>query len=101
MRIPPIVLLLTSFLPALTRPAESESLRFRFIGNEAFEITDGETTLLTDFPYRSGSFGYMTYGSAELRPRENAVCLVTHRHLDHFDPDLVAGIGCTLVGPNK
>jgi hypothetical protein len=41
--------------------AAANKLHFKFIGNQAFLITDGNTTLLTDFPYTSGAFGYMTY----------------------------------------
>jgi hypothetical protein len=36
---------------------DAAGLEIRFIGNMAFSITDGKTTLLTDFPYRSGAFG--------------------------------------------
>ena len=72
-----------------------------FHWNQALEITDGETTLLTDFPYQSGAFGYMAYPDGELHPRSNALCLITHRHLDHFDPSLVKKVGCTLVAPKE
>ncbi len=81
--------------------AEAESLHFRFIGNQAFEITDGETTLLSDFPYQPGYAGYMRYAEKEIHRRENAICLITHRHLDHFDPSLVKKVGCTLVAPKE
>lgn len=80
---------------------ELESLRFRFIGNQAFEITDGEVTLLSDFPYQPGYAGYMRYPAKELHRRKNAICLITHRHLDHFDPSLVKEVGCTLVAPRE
>jgi hypothetical protein len=33
----------------------------RFIGNMAFAIADGQTTLFTDFPYESGYSVYMEY----------------------------------------
>ena len=32
----------------------------------AFAISDGKTTLYTDFPYESGCFGYMTYDFARV-----------------------------------
>ena len=86
---------------AFMRAAKAESLHFRFIGNQAFEITDGETTLLSDFPYQPGYAGYMTYPDKQIYRRENAVCLITHRHLDHFDPTLVEQLGCTLVAPKE
>ncbi len=56
---------------------------------------------LSDFPYRSGAFGYMSYPSEEIRERKNALCLITHRHADHFEPDLVRKVGCTLVAPKE
>ena len=91
----------TCVLLGLAQSTTAEWLRFRFIGNQALEITDGETTLLTDFPYQSGAFGYMAYPDGELHPRSNALCLITHRHLDHFDPSLVKKVGCTLVAPKE
>jgi hypothetical protein len=74
-------------------------LHARFIGNAAVEITDGPFTLLTDFPYESGAFGYMAYDPAEIHPRANSVCLFTHAHADHFAPALVGRIGCAVIGP--
>jgi L-ascorbate metabolism protein UlaG (beta-lactamase superfamily) len=86
---------------ALLAPAGDggETLRARFLGNEAFEITDGVTTLLTDFPYRSGAFGYMAYATSEIRRRPRSVCLFTHAHADHFEPALLARVGCRIAGP--
>jgi L-ascorbate metabolism protein UlaG (beta-lactamase superfamily) len=86
-------------LLAAAAPAAGPTLQARFLGNAAFEISDGETTLLTDFPYRSGAFGYMEYDPSELRARPRSVCLITHAHADHFDASLVAKVGCRVVGP--
>ncbi|MGH9749174.1 MAG: hypothetical protein ACRD5D_07975 [Candidatus Polarisedimenticolia bacterium] len=61
-------------------------LELRFIGNQAFEITDGQLTLLTDVPYQSGYSGYMTYDEGSVRPRGRVLSLITHRHPDHFEP---------------
>ena len=80
-------------------PSGAAELHVRFIGNEAFEITDGEHTLLSDFPYASGYSIYMDYPDSELRRRENSLCLITHTHGDHFEPSLVSAIGCRVVGP--
>jgi hypothetical protein len=92
-------LLVAVLLLASAPVSGSEALSARFVGNQAFEITDGQTTLLTDFPYQSGAFDYMTYDGGELRPRERALCLITHRHADHFEASLVARIGCRVFGP--
>jgi L-ascorbate metabolism protein UlaG (beta-lactamase superfamily) len=86
------------FAAACSAQAEA-ILSARFLGNEAVEIADGATTLLTDFPYKSGAFGYMRYDAAELRPRKDALCLISHGHDDHFDADLVAKVGCRVYGP--
>jgi hypothetical protein len=87
--------------PAPSRPVPPAAFHARFIGNAAVEITDGSYTLLTDFPYESGAFGYMTYDSAEVHPRSRSVCLFTHGHADHFAPSLVGRIGCAVIGPTS
>jgi L-ascorbate metabolism protein UlaG (beta-lactamase superfamily) len=66
-------------------PARAGELTLTFIGNESFHITDGETTLLTDFPYQAGYMGYMSYDMAELPPVEDGLSLITHFHKDHWD----------------
>ena len=93
-----VAALAVALLAAGASPAHPP-LRARFIGNEAFEITDGRATLLTDFPYESGAFSYMEYDPAELRVRPDSLCLFTHAHADHFEPSLVARIGCRVFGP--
>ncbi len=69
---------------------EPASPTIKFIGNAAFEITDGTTTLLSDYPYKSGAFGYMTYDAQKVQPKGRVLCLITHEHDDHFDPALFA-----------
>lgn len=64
------------------------SLTFTFVGNEAFHITDGNTTLLSDFPYRSGAFGYMEYDRQRIPPVADGVSLITHSHADHWSKKL-------------
>ncbi len=80
-------------------PEWSGVLSARFLGNAAFELSDGETTLLTDFPYRPGAFGYMQYDPSEIHARPRSICLITHAHADHFDASLVARVGCRVVDP--
>lgn len=92
-------LFLLPALFAVSVCAAAETLSARFLGNEAFEIRGGGATLLTDFPYQSGAFGYMEYDKAELRQREHSLCLFTHAHADHFDASLAAKIGCKVFGP--
>jgi hypothetical protein len=71
-------------LLGLVGRGQAGELTITFIGNEAFHITDGETTLLSDFPYVSGAFGYMSYEMEDVPPIVDGVCLITHFHTDHF-----------------
>jgi L-ascorbate metabolism protein UlaG (beta-lactamase superfamily) len=90
------------FLSLCATPAARASageLHFRFIGNEAFLITDGVTSLLTDYPYQSGAFGYMTYDSSSVGPVANGLCLITHGHADHFDAKLFAATNFAIIAP--
>jgi hypothetical protein len=98
-RSPGGAILLAGALSASAGTAAAATLSARFLGNEAFEISDGKTTLLTDFPYRSGAFGYMEYAPAEVRERKDSLCLITHAHADHFDAALAAKVGCRVLGP--
>jgi L-ascorbate metabolism protein UlaG (beta-lactamase superfamily) len=77
------------------------TLRARFIGNAAFEITDGTATLLTDFPYKSGAFGYMTYRMESVAPQGDVLCLITHAHDDHWDPRLFRPTRWQVAGPQS
>jgi L-ascorbate metabolism protein UlaG (beta-lactamase superfamily) len=76
-------------------------LKFTFVGNEAFLVNDGEITLATDYPYRSGSAGYMRYDFEETRPRGIVVCLVTHDHYDHWDFVIFRNHSWSLIGPQS
>lgn len=95
---PELVLIAASLL--LLAPASPDELRARFIGNMAFHITDGRTSLLTDFPYESGYSGYMTW-TRDQAPitNEHTLCLVTHGHRDHFDRALLAAMPSKILGP--
>ncbi len=78
---------------------KAAELRIRFIGNEGFELSDGETTILTDLPYRPGAFGYMRYDPEALDPRGQVTSLITHRHADHFDEALFLERDWSIIGP--
>jgi L-ascorbate metabolism protein UlaG (beta-lactamase superfamily) len=79
--------------------AETGELKFLFIGNMAFRISDGTNTLFTDFPYTSGAFGYMKYEPSEIVEVPNAVCLITHAHADHWNADLFQKMKASLIAP--
>ena len=62
-----------------------EELSIKFIGNCALHITDGSTNIYTDFPYKSGAYGYMRYSQIEIDSiKNNATFLFTHKHADHY-----------------
>ena len=67
----------------------------------AFHISEGSTSLLTDFPYESGYAGYMRWTEQQVpRTAEHTLCLITHGHRDHFDRDRFTALGgARLIGP--
>ncbi len=81
--------------------ASSKSIEAQFIGNEAFRITDGNFTLVTDFPYESGIYGYMEYNFNFAGTVKNVLALITHRHLDHFAPLLFTEQNWKIIGPKE
>jgi L-ascorbate metabolism protein UlaG (beta-lactamase superfamily) len=91
--------LLVAGVAACVACSPSPALRIRFIGNAAFELTDGRTTLLVDFPYESGVGGVMTFDSAAVHPQGRVLALFTHRHRDHFDRAALLARGWPAYGP--
>jgi hypothetical protein len=74
-------------------------LQATFIGNMSLHITDGETSLLTDFPYQSGYSGYQRWDPSLVPATRNALCLITHNHRDHFARELFEPMGARVLGP--
>jgi L-ascorbate metabolism protein UlaG (beta-lactamase superfamily) len=66
----------------------------------AFSITDGSTTLITDFPYRIGYAGAPPFADRELQPSSRpTLALITHRHRDHWEPELFARTNWKVLAP--
>jgi L-ascorbate metabolism protein UlaG (beta-lactamase superfamily) len=84
---------------ALTTPAPVRELRATFVGNMAVHITDGRVAILTDFPYKSGAFGYMEWSRALVPTGPAPLCLITHSHDDHFAPSLAREFCGVILGP--
>ena len=80
--------LLLIFALLFSGSVNAQELEFRFIGNMAFSITDGKVTMFTDFPYESGAFDYMKYDLKSIQIPENCFSLITHGHLDHWEPKI-------------
>ena len=80
-------------------PRQSDQLEVTFIGNMAFRVTDGQTTLLTDFPYRSGASGSMEYRIENVGPIADGVTLITQDAVDHWDPALFRKLPLKVIAP--
>ena len=81
-------------------PQQPVELRARFIGNMSFAITDGTTTVMSDFPYQSGYSSYMTYPASEIQsPTTETISLITHRHADHWEASLFQRTNWKVVAP--
>lgn len=90
-----ISLLVNFFIgQAYSKPLEAE-----FIGHSSFHITDGGYVLMTDFPYKSGAYGSMTYEFDFLGTTGRVLSLITHRHDDHFAPVLFSEQRWKVLGP--
>lgn len=105
MRIAAFVLALT-LTPAgavQTPTAAASPLTATFIGNEAWHITDGDYTLLTDFPYQGGYSRYMTWewsGVPKVKDPAKLLIVTTHQHRDHFAAELFSRLNpAGVIGP--
>jgi L-ascorbate metabolism protein UlaG (beta-lactamase superfamily) len=83
------------------RSVAAQTLEVRFIGNAAVEISDGKTTLVSDFPYRSGAFGYMSFEFEDVKPRGEVLCLISHGHADHFDVNRFRETSWSIIAPKE
>lgn len=78
----------------------TDELRITFIGNEAVHLSDGKNTVVTDFPYESGAYGYMSYDEKALPPMKGAFHLITHAHGDHWNLKLFKDKDAKVIGPS-
>ena len=95
--------------PAAPTPAASSAppapapavagLRATFIGNMGVHLTDGKVAVMTDFPYLSGAFGYMTWSKDTVPGGPAPLCVFTHSHADHFAAALVREFCGAVLGP--
>lgn len=64
---------------------QTNEIQIRYIGNCGLHITDGESHVYTDFPYKSGAHHYAEYDESEIDDlKENAFYIFTHKHSDHY-----------------
>lgn len=65
--------------------AQSNEIKIKFIGNCGLYMTNGELNIYSDFPYKSGAYGYMEFDQSELDSvKENSAFIFTHQHADHY-----------------
>ena len=85
-----LVLLSCLILFAKSGLSQSGEIEIEFIGNCGLHMTDGILDIYTDFPYKSGAYGYMEYDKAELDSiPDNSLFIFTHRHADHYSKKIV------------
>jgi L-ascorbate metabolism protein UlaG (beta-lactamase superfamily) len=84
---------------AAASASASEPPRATFIGNMGVHLSDGTRSLLVDFPYRSGAFGYMEWPPEAVPQGVAGLCLFTHSHADHFEAALASRYCERVLGP--
>jgi L-ascorbate metabolism protein UlaG (beta-lactamase superfamily) len=82
---------------------QPNEITITFIGNAGFQMTDGNTDIYFDFPYKSGAYGYMTYDETELtKIKDNSIFIFTHKHADHYSKKIVKKLkGKVYSGSNR
>ncbi len=84
--------------------AQSKEIKIRFIANAGLHLTDGQSNIYVDFPYKSGFWMYSKYDKSEIENiKDNSVLLFTHKHPDHYKRKLVKRLirkrGAKAYGP--
>jgi hypothetical protein len=81
--------------------SQSNEITIKFIASCSLFITDGESNLYIDFPYKSGAYKYTaifnkgvpvcpTYDKSEIDSiKDNAIFIFTHRHADHYSKKIL------------
>jgi len=78
---------------------EINEIKIRFIGNCGLYMSDGNSNIYIDFPYKSGAHNYMEYDLSELDSvKSNPIFIFTHKHSDHFSGRLVKKLAKKLGG---
>lgn len=80
-----ILLLFNLILIPILGFSQSNKIDIKFIGNCGLYMTDGQSNLYFDFPYKSGAHKYMEFDESELDSvKQNSIFIFTHKHSDHF-----------------
>lgn len=83
--------------------AQTQEMTITFLGNAGFLMTDGNTNIYFDFPYKSGAYGYMKYDSSEVTTvKDSSIFIFTHKHADHYSKSIVKKLnGKIYSGRNR
>lgn len=82
--------------------SQAQEIKIRFIGNCGLHMTDGQSNIYIDFPYKSGAHKYMEYNKAEIDSiRENSVFIFTHRHADHYSKKILKKLQGKKIDPSN
>lgn len=79
---------------------QSNEIKIRFIGNCGLYLTDGQSHVYVDFPYKSGAHNYMEYDASEIENViANSTFIFTHKHADHYSKSLLKKMKGKKYGP--
>lgn len=80
---------------------QSNKIKIKFIGNCGLYLTDGNSNIYIDFPYKSGAHNYMEYDKSEIDnvKKENSTFIFTHKHADHYSKSLLKKMEGNKYGP--
>jgi L-ascorbate metabolism protein UlaG (beta-lactamase superfamily) len=80
--------------------SQSNEIKITFIANCGLYLTDGNSTIYVDFPYKSGAYMYAKYDRSEIDSlKDNAIFIFTHKHRDHYSRRLVKKCKGKVYGP--
>ena len=80
--------------------AQSNEIKIKFIGNCGLYLTDKNSNIYIDFPYKSGAHNYMKYDKSEIDSvKENSTFIFTHKHADHYSKSLLNKMKGKKYGP--
>lgn len=92
MKISKILIPFTFSLVSILVPAQSESVRFHYLGHASFVLLfDNEVSVLTDYgkPNAYLEYGWSSpvYDIGDFQP---TICTYSHSHDDHYDPTRIS-----------
>lgn len=91
--------------------SQSNEIIIKFIASCSLHITDGESNLYIDFPYKSGAYKYTAifnkgvpvcpiYDKSEIdNIKDNAIFIFTHKHADHYSRKILKKLDGKIYGP--